>query len=448
MTLVQALPRGVPTGKIATTWWPLAASWLLMSAELPAFIAVVSRLPDAQINLAAYGGIVFPLALIVESGIIMLLAASTALSKDWESYRKIYRWMMTAGALLTAVHLLVAFTPLYYVIARQVIGAPEAILEAGRTGLMIMTPWTWSIAYRRFNQGVMIRAGKSQAVGIGTIVRLASNALVLLGGFWIGTLPGIVVGASATATGVVMEAIYSGIAVQPALRDVVKPAPAVDPPLTFGVFLAFYLPLALTSFIVLLGQPIGSAALSRMPMPIISLAVWPAITSLSFIMRSPGIAYNEVVVALIEKPGAWHNLRRFAMIMIAATTGLIALVTFTPLAWIWFRQISGLSEEMASLAANNMWLAVPIPAMAILQSWYQGAIVYSKKTRGITESVVLFLITAIVVYVLGVWWGKATGVYVGMLAFLLSNLAQTVWLWFRSRPIMATLSGRLSPQDR
>jgi len=95
-----------------------------MSAELPMVSAVVARLAQPEINLAAYGGVVYPLALIVESPIIMLLAASTALSKDWASYRKLRRFMMVAGAALTALHLLVALTPLYYVVVRGLIGAP------------------------------------------------------------------------------------------------------------------------------------------------------------------------------------------------------------------------------------------------------------------------------------------------------------------------------------
>ena len=61
--------------RIFKTWWPLAVSWLLMSVELPALSAVIARLPDPEIHLAAYGGVVFPIALIVESPIIMLLAA-------------------------------------------------------------------------------------------------------------------------------------------------------------------------------------------------------------------------------------------------------------------------------------------------------------------------------------------------------------------------------------
>ena len=67
-------------GRIVQIWWPLAASWLLMAVELPALSAVVARLANPEINLAAYGGIVFPVSLIIESPIIMLLSASTALS--------------------------------------------------------------------------------------------------------------------------------------------------------------------------------------------------------------------------------------------------------------------------------------------------------------------------------------------------------------------------------
>ena len=78
---------------IFKVWLPLAASWLLMGMELPVLSAIVARLARPEINLAAYGGIVFPLALIIEAPVIMLLAASTALSKDWASYKKLYNYM-------------------------------------------------------------------------------------------------------------------------------------------------------------------------------------------------------------------------------------------------------------------------------------------------------------------------------------------------------------------
>ncbi len=90
---------------ILITWWPLALSWFLMALELPALSAIIARLADPKINLAAYGGIVFPLALIIEAPIIMLLAASTALSKDWDSYRKIRKFMHTTAGILIIIFL-------------------------------------------------------------------------------------------------------------------------------------------------------------------------------------------------------------------------------------------------------------------------------------------------------------------------------------------------------
>ncbi|NTV72533.1 MAG: AAA family ATPase, partial [Azonexaceae bacterium] len=63
--------------------------------------------------------------------------------------------------------------------------------------------------------------------------------------------------------------------VKPVLNYELKPAPTVSPAITLRSFLDFYIPLAMTSLLFLLAQPIGSAALSRMPNALASLAVWP-----------------------------------------------------------------------------------------------------------------------------------------------------------------------------
>jgi len=422
--------------RIAQTWWPLAASWLLMGAEMPALSAIVARLAKPEINLAAYGGVVFPLALIIESPIIMLLAASTALSKDWPSYLKLRRFMMRAGALLTLLHVLVAFTPLYYVVVAGVVGVPPEIVEPARVGLMIMTPWTWSIAYRRFHQGVLIRFGHSRAVGIGSLLRLCTDGLVLTIGYLMGSIPGIVVATSAVIAGVIGEAIYVGLCVQPVLRDQLKQAPLVEPPLTFQAFLAFYVPLAMTSLLNLLVQPIGSAALSRMPYALESLAVWPVVSGLIFMLRSLGIAYNEVVVALLDEPRSSYSLRRFAALLAMLTTLLLLVVATTPLARIWFGGVSALTPPLTALAHRGLWIALLIPGMNALQSWYQGAIVHERHTRGITEAVAIFLLTSSVILWAGVAWGQAAGLYISLAAFAVSSLVQTAWLWHRSRPVM------------
>jgi len=428
--------------RILDTWWPLAFSWLLMGAELPVLSAVVARLPDPEINLAAYGGIVFSLALIVESPVIMLLAASTALCKDWASYRLVRRFMMILGGTMTAIHMLLAFTPLYYVVVEKIIGVPAEIVEPGRIGLILMIPWTWSIAYRRFNQGIMIRFGHSQTVSVGTVIRLGADALVLTVGYLNGTLPGIVVATLAVSTGVISEAVYAGIAVKPVVRDELKHSPPVIPPLTSRAFLSFYIPLAMTSLIFLLAQPIGSAAISRMPRPLESLAVWPVVTGLVFMFRSLGVAYNEVVVALLELPRSYNNLRRFAIWLAGASSAALAVMAATPLSAFWFGMISALNPSLVAMARLGLWLALPLPVFAVFQSWYQGAILHSRRTRGVTEAVVIYLVVSAVLYPLGVLWGEWPGLYTGLIVMGLSMGAQTVWLWYRSRPVLTEVRKR------
>jgi len=428
--------------RIFTVWWPLAASWALMSVELPALSAVIARLHDPEIHLAAYGGVVFPLALIIESPIIMLLAASTALSKDWDSFCLVRRYMMAAGALLTVFHVIVAFTPLYYVIVKGILGVPQEIVEPARIGMMIMTPWTWSIAYRRFHQGVLIRFGHSKAVGQGTMVRLGSDLLLLLVGYLVGTIPGVVVGTSAVALGVISEAVYIGWVTRPVLRYELMPAKSMEKPLTWRAFWAFYIPLMMTSLLMLLANPIGSAALSRMPEALESLAVWSVVTGLIFILRSLGIAYNEVVVALLEETGSYANLKRFAELLSGATTLILFLIAATPFSILWFSRITALSPELADLARRSLWFALPLPALSVMQSWYQGAILHTRRTRGITESVVIYLLTSVIILGVGVWWRKATGMYVGLAALTISVLIQTIWLGYRSIPARHEVQSR------
>jgi hypothetical protein len=422
------------TNRIFKTWWPLALSWFLMGLELPALSAIIARLAEPKINLAAYGGIVFPLALIIEAPIIMLLAASTALSKDWDSYRKIRKFMHTSAALLTLVHLIVVSTPLYFFITRVLIGSPEEIILPARYGLAIMLPWTWSIAYRRFNQGVLIRFGHSIVVGQGTFVRLVADITILVTGFIIGTIPGIIVATSAVAAGVISEAIFVGIKVKPVINNQLRQEPEITPPLSKAFFLNYYIPLALTSLITLISQPLISTALSRMPSALDSLAIWPVLSGLLFIFRSPGVAFNEVVVTLLEDRDSYRSLKKFAITLTTVSTALLLLITVTPLSSIWFQKISALPGSLITLGTTALWFSLLIPGSNVLQSWYQGILLQSGKTKGIPEAVGIFLLVTIVIYGFGILQGKYPGVYIGTLGFSLGMVCQAVWLKYKSSP--------------
>lgn len=428
-------PANLGQRKIVELWWPLAGSWLLMGLELPAVSAVMARLADPEIHLAAYGGVVFPLSLLIESPVIMLLAASTALSKDWHSYTVLRRFMLLLASSLTGLHVVVAWTPLFDVVASGLLGVPEKILEPARTGLMLMTPWTAAIAIRRFQQGLLIRTGHTRVVGSGTALRLLTNLTVLGLGLALGTIPGIVVGTSAVALGVTVEAIFIHWRVQPLLAAMRKSPSASGEPLTMHQLLTFYIPLALTPLLHLITLPIVSAALSRMPHAIDSLAVWPVLAGLSFTIRSVGLAYQEVVVALLDRPGAMHALRRFAVLLGGTTSGIIILIAATPLAGVWFGDIAALSPKLTSLGERAIWLALVFPAFSVMESFLQGRLLHRRKTRPITEAVAWSLMVTSGILIVGTLYATVTGLYIGLVAAVCGLTFQLMWLWSRSRSI-------------
>ena len=435
------MPESPPSlTRIFSAWWPLAASWLFMGLELPFVSAVMARLANPEIHLAAYGGVVFPVALIIEAPIIMLLAASTALSKDERSYWKIHRFTMWAGGLLTLLHALLAFTPLFDLVIVQLLNPPPAIIEPSRIGFMIMLPWTWTIAYRRFNQGVLIRFGHSKAVTIGTATRFGAVVATVLLTTAIGGLPGIVVATCAIAAGVSAEAAYTALRVRPVVRGPLHRAPEVDPPLAWDAFYGFYIPLALTSLLLLLVQPIGSAAIARMPNALASLAAWPVLAGLLFMFRSLGYAYNEVVVAWLDDPTSLPFLRRFTIVLTAGTLTAMVLVAASPLADVWFVTVSGLSPELAALARQALWIGVLWAPLDVVRNYYQGTLVYGRRTRGITESVAVFLVVSGILLAAGVMAKVLPGLVVALFAFVSGTIAQIAWLWWRSRPVIAGLS--------
>lgn len=418
--------------RVLRTWWPLAGSWLLMGIELPMMSAVIARLAHPELNLAAFGGVVFPVALLIESPIIMMLAASTALSRDRASYERLKRFALAAGGALTLLHALIAFTPLFDLLVVGLIDPPAEIIEPARLGFRVITPWTFMIADRRFQQGVLIRSGHARAVGIGTLVRLFATTTGLAVGYF-AAWSGCAVACAALVAGVTSEMLFVRRMVAPIVRHDLPATVAGVEPLRLRFLLSFYIPLALTPLLNLAAQPIGSAAMSRMPNSLNSLAVWPVVFGLIFMLRAVGIALNEVVVSHAGEPGARRVLGRFALGLAACCVAILTLVAATPLSELWFVHIAGLEPGLASLASMSLWAGLLMPAMTAAHSYYQGLLVHAGRTRGITESVLLFLVVTAAVLWGGESLGRWPGVVVALAAFTSGAVAQALWLAFRVR---------------
>mgnify|MGYP000964194073 CR=1 FL=1 len=159
------------SGAIFRFWFPLATTWMMMAAEGPIVAAVIARMPDATLNLAAFG-VASAFSSLIEAPILMLLAAATALAKDEASYRSLRRFAFGLNAMLTALMFVVIAPPVFWHVSRRWLELPEEVGELAYGAVVCLLPWPGSIGYRRFHQGLLVRANMTRWVAYGTICRL------------------------------------------------------------------------------------------------------------------------------------------------------------------------------------------------------------------------------------------------------------------------------------
>jgi hypothetical protein len=421
--------------KILAFWLPLAASWVLMTLEGPFVQAAIARLPEPETSLAAFG-IVVSLSVTIEAPVIMLLATTTALCRNGVAYVVLRRFMISLNIILTVVAAIIAFTPVYGLVVRGLMGVPAHIAEAAQPGMAIMILWSAAIGWRRFYQGVLIRFGQTRRITLGTIVRLfASAGTALMLTLW-GRLPGVVVGSCALMVGVLAEATLVTWLVRPTVRTRLRdsrPAAAAPgeiapvTPLTMRRVIGFHAPLAATSLLTLFSQPLISAGLARMAFPEQSLAAWPVANSLVLFARSFGLATQEVVIALSDGPGRLLALRRFAANVTIGSILALAFIAFTPLVDVYLTDVAGVSSELAGFIVPGVRAALFIPGLTTLQSWLRAVLMKGEATSSIYQAMGINLLVTALALIAGVVL-NAPGIQMAAVALTVAMLAELGFL--------------------
>ena len=467
---MRAEPLTYP--RIAAFWLPLAGTWVMMAAEGPYLAAIIARLEQPIENLAAFG-VAFALAIIIEAPVIMLMAASTALVTDAASYAALRRFTYTLSAALTLVQVVVVLPPVFDWIATSLVGLPPEVARLTHHGLAIMLPWPMAIGYRRFRQGLLIRRHLTRLITYGTALRLAAMSAAALAAARVPGLQGVHVGTIALATGVVVEAVASRVMTRHVVEELqagpadsaaadraaasaaaqpdpvaADSAPAVSAAanpgradtgaaLTMPAIFHFYLPLAMTSVLAMAVQPAVTFFVGQSRAPLESLAVLPVIHGLTFLFRALGLSYQEVGIALFgDRWQQYRPIRNFGCVLAGLAAGSLGLIVFTPLATVWFQDVSGLSPELAAFALLPAQILALLPAGSVWICFQRSVLVHARRTApitwaGILEVAVVVLLLTVTTQVLS-WIGAvaaATAILGGRLAgnlFLLPFTARIV----------------------
>ena len=412
-------------------WYPLSATWLMMAAEGPLLTSMIARLDDPKHNLAAYG-VATAIAMIIESPIIMMLSASIALVRDSASYHALRGFIIKLNILVTVGMLLTLIPPIFNVLAYSLLNLTPDVGELMYGCLAAMVFWPAAIGFRRFWQGLLIRAHQTRKVAIGTVVRLLTMFLSAITLVNFSDFPGTLIGGISLTVGVICESIATRIMAHETIQAIKnEPEHFIEAPLTNRYMISYYTPLALTSLIGMASMPIITFFIGRSPMSLESLAVLPVIESFVFIFRSVGFAYQEVGLALLGPKNEQNKpLRKFGVSVGLTSSSIYALLVFTPLIHPVLSGLYGLSDELASFAVLPARIVFFLPFLAISFAYLRSIMMNNRRNAIVTYSTMIEVGGMITLIFLTTTFFQPVGIIAASIGLSFGRLgAQWFLLW-------------------
>ncbi len=484
--------------QIFALWLPLAVSFELMMLEGPAVQGAMGRLPDPKLNLAAWGLVISLSLLIESPVIMLLATAIALVqdADSYQALRRFMLRLAVGCTLLTAlvaftplfdyvaIHLMGQPAPIVH-IARpgmQIMLLWTAAIAWRRfyQGVLVRSGQT-----RRVSWGTAIRLtaavgtasllagwGHLGGVQVGAVAimtaviteALATTAFALpvarrqllrgetgerrkekVGegafapvGLEARTNTQTLRGASAypARTTALLEddAVLQEDYAAPQSDDFVTEIPLPATPLSQRAIWQFHAPLAATTLLTLLAQPLTAAALARLPAPVATLAVWPVVSIVLLVMRGWGLALQEITVSQAKNPDARPALARFAL-MVGIVTSLVTIVlAASPLLDMYLGRVLHLPADLWGYAHVGVGVGVLLPLITALGSHTGGLLVAGGQTQYRYRGMAINLATHVSLLVVGVIL-RWPGMPLAASAFTCAACAEYIYLAYHARRI-------------
>ncbi len=402
----------------------------MMTLEPLIINTALSHAPHAETTLAAYS-VMFSIALVIEAPVIMLVSASTALSRTRDAFLKLFRFMLILGISVVVIGFVVSLTPLYGWLVLDLMGIPPAVAQVVRPGLVIMSIWSFPIAWRRTLQGLLIAHNRTPIVTAATVVRLLALGGSLAAGRQLMADRMLVVSALAMQVSVIAESL---VVTPPAFRIVQRmPGGPTERPLTWSGFYRFYQPLATMTILRQVGRPMLSAGIAAAQLPERSLAAWSVASSLITLPFGVTLGLEQVAIAKGTTPASLARVRRFVWSVGLVLSGGLAVLAYASPARLALGGLFDLTAEVEPLVILVLRSTALLPLLQSLQALLRGVAIGEERTPDVRSAVAIGLAATALVTLVGPRVSFCTGAVIGAGATMLSAVAEAGWLAWRGR---------------
>ncbi|MEN8686985.1 MAG: hypothetical protein AB1Z51_07530 [Desulfuromonadales bacterium] len=409
-------------------WWPLALTWLMMAIEGPFLAAVIARMGESAVNLAAYG-IAYAFGLITEAPVIMLLSASTRLARARADYLRLRVFSILLCGAVTSLLVFLLLPPVFNPLTSTLLGLTADVAAHVRQAMWLLLPWPAAIGMRRFYQGVLIAHHQPGRVAVGTTTRLLGMSITA-GLLWsFSDLAGASLGAGALSAGVLLEALSTRWLARQAIAESLREKDVHASMPSYAALGRFYLPLAMTPLIGLSVHPVVTFFLGHGNRPLESLAIMPVLYALTFVFRALGLSFPEVAIATLKDDETNRAVvRRFALYLAVGLGGSLSLIAFTPLNVFWYATVSGLPDALVQLAIPPLQIMALFPALTVAIGYQRAILINNGMTLPVTVATAIEAVGIFVVLALLVLYSALPGVTAAALAYLFGRLLALLYL--------------------
>jgi Na+-driven multidrug efflux pump len=354
-------------------FYPLAMTDFAMALGDMLRPIALSRLPGTEVSLAAIG-VIKSIAVFLESPIIMILQASTALSINKASHRSLWRFTLMAAGVLTSIFLVSCYEPIYEWLFIDLFGVSLEIAMAARFSFFMMIPWPALIAIRRFYQGLLVRDRQEKSMAMAGAMRL----FFTIGLLWAGTLlelNGTMVAALSLIVAVAIEAF---MVVYLHHKNTKKDHPFSDNnqsllPQNVTEVALYYAPLGATSMIVWGARALMLGVIARAPSGVLGIAIWTV--AMGFVLPVANATRMVQQIAISSMEISREILVKFTLLIGIGCTLPLLLFGFTDSGSFLLDALLGDNQNISIASILILKICIFLPLLTALQNTYQGFLI-------------------------------------------------------------------------
>ena len=416
---------------------PLALSGIFFPLATPAVNAALARSADPEVALAGFA-VVRSLSTLLISPLFGLRQVTTALVMDQGMYQAVRLWSWRLGGGATVLLLAISVPAVYRFIVEEVMAIPGPIARIGPPVMAVVAFSPLLVVGRGFYQALLVRYGRTGPVGTAALGYLLGTAVLVVAGVSWGGLEGALTAALAYFGG---QVVYLAMVWQPSRQIsralVPQHSDEVKPHQRQGSYvILFFLPIAISNVLTMLGEPLLQAGMARVPLTQESLAAYPVGMALIWLGGVPLWNIQQLVIAKVRDRVSYKVVGRFVGRVGLSMSVVLGVLALPGPADFLFGTLMGVEGTIKALAVEAYRWLLLTPVLMGARSFYFGVLIARDRPGPIRSAAMVRVLVLFAALVAGVWSNPDNGVRMAAWATMAAAAAEVLCLHFSVRRLV------------